>query len=194
MSSSPEWKDKPVKYLRDKVVDQLKYNLVNNHLEIDEFEQMVTAALSTKSKSELLSLTADLPQKAPIETKPLERELAVYRDKKSINCILSESKTKGIWVPSKQLKVFTALGENEIDFRGAQLEPGLTYVSLGCWLGETRIIVPPGVNVVSNIKNYLGSVDNESQGKLNPDSPTIVFEGKVVLGEVRIAVKEQGEK
>ena len=31
MSASREWKDKPVKYRRDKVVDQLKYNLANNH-------------------------------------------------------------------------------------------------------------------------------------------------------------------
>lgn len=62
MSSELEWRDRPVKYLRDKVVNQLKYNLSKDHLEIDEFEQLVKIALSTQSKKELFSLLNDLPK------------------------------------------------------------------------------------------------------------------------------------
>lgn len=191
MSASLEWKDKPVKYLRDKVVDQLKYNLANNHLEIDEFEQLVKIALSTQSKSELLSLTTDLPAKDQTEIKTQEQELEAYKDKESMISILSETKRKGMWIPPKQLRVLTVLGDSEIDFREVQLGPDLTYISLGCWLGSSKIIVPPGVNVVSNVKNILGSINNGSQGRMNPDSSTIVIDGKVILGEVTITVKEK---
>ncbi len=190
MSVSLEWRDKPVKYLRDKVVDQLKYNLVNDHLETDEFEQLVRLALSTQSKSELLSLVTDLPAKTEMAQKTQEHELEASRDKESMISILSASKRKGIWIPPQQLRVLTILGETEIDFRDVQLGPDLTYISLGCWLGAVKIIVPPEINVVSNVKNILGSIDNRSHARMNPNSPTIVIEGKVMLGEVTVTVKE----
>ncbi len=190
MSLSPEWKDKPVKYLRDKVVDQLKYSLVKNHLEIDEFEQLVKIALSTQSKSELLSLTVDLPIKDKNRVEDQEKDLIIYKDTESMISILSATKKRGMWTVPKQLKVLTVLGDSEIDFRDAQFKSDLTYLSLGCWLGDSKIIVPPGVNVVSNVKNIMGSVDCGTLGRMNPDSPTIVIEGRVILGEFNVVVKE----
>ncbi len=186
---SPEWKDRPVKYLRDKVVDQLKLNLAKNHLEIDEFEQLVNIALSTQSKSELLSLTNDLPTKDETEIKNQELELEAYRDKDSLISILSNLKRKGNWVSPKQLRVVTVLGAAEIDFREVSFDSDFTYISLDCWFGEVNIIVPPGVNVVSNVKNIVADIDNRSQRSINPDSPTIVIEGKVIFGEFTIKQK-----
>ena len=189
MSISPEWKDRPVKYLRDKVVDQLKLNLAKNHLEIDEFEQLVNIALSTQSKSELLSLTNDLPTKDETEIKNQELELDAYRNKDSLVSILSDLKRKGNWVPPKQLRVVTVLGAAEIDFREVSFDSDLTYISLDCWLGEVNIIVPPGVNVISNVKNIVADIDDRSQRRIKPDSPTIVIEGEVILGEFTIKEK-----
>ncbi len=186
---SLEWKDKPVKYLRDKVVDQLKFNLEKNHLEIDEFEQLVKIALSTQNKSELLSLTNDLPTKDETEIKNQELELEAYRDKDSLISILSNLKRKGNWVSPKQLRVVTVLGAAEIDFREVSFDSDFTYISLDCWFGEVNIIVPPGVNVVSNVKNIVADIDNRSQRSINPDSPTIVIEGKVIFGEFTIKQK-----
>ncbi len=189
MSMSPEWKDRPVKYLRDKVVDQLKLNLAKNHLEIDEFEQLVNIALSTQSKSELLSLTNDLPTKGETEIKNQELELDAYRNKDSLVSILSDLKRKGNWVPPKQLRVVTVLGAAEIDFREVSFDSDLTYISLDCWLGEVNIIVPPGVNVISNVKNIVADIDDRSQRRIKPDSPTIVIEGEVIFGEFTIKEK-----
>lgn len=194
MSESLEWKDKPVKYLRDRVVDQLKYNLVNDHLEIDEFEQLVKMALTTPSKSELFSLVTDLPAQVETGTKHQENELAAYKDKDSIINILSESKRKGVWFPPKQFRVLNILGETEIDFREVQPGPDLIYISLSCVLGAVKIIVPPGVNVVSNLKSILGAINDRSRGSLNPDLPTIVIGGKVILGEVTIKEKAVAER
>ena len=166
---SPEWKDRPVKYLRDKVVDQLKLNLAKNHLEIDEFEQLVNIALSTQSKSELLSLTNDLPTKDETEIKNQELELEAYRDKDSLISILSNLKRKGNWVSPKQLRVVTVLGAAEIDFREVSFDSDFTYISLDCWFGEVNIIVPPGVNVISNVKNIVADIDDRSQRRIKPD-------------------------
>ena len=189
MSTSLEWKDKPVKYLRDQVVDQLKYSLTHNHLEIDEFDQMVRIALNTQSKSELLSLTTDLPAKTDSALENVNQELARINEIESVTTILSSSKRKGNWHVPKLLRVFNVLGDTLLDFREVQLEPEIKYLSLGCCLGNVKLIVPPGVNVVSNIKNVLGAVKGESYAQMDPNSPTIVIEGWVVLGDVTIKVK-----
>ena len=183
MSASLEWHDKPVKYLRDKVIDQLKYNLTQNHLEIDEFDQMVRIALNTKSKSELLSLTTDLPAKSENATENLERELTAIENQESVTNILSNSKRRGLWTVPKQLKVLNVLGDTEIDFRDVQLGTELKYLALRCYLGAVKIVVPPGVNVVSNLKNILSSVQGESYARMDPDSPTIVIDGMVAHTE-----------
>ena len=65
----------------------------------------------------------------------------------------------------------------------------LTYISLVCWFGEVNIIVPPGINVISNVKNIVADIDNRSQRRINPDSPTIVIEGEVIFGELTIKEK-----
>lgn len=190
MDTSLEWKDKPVKYLRDNAVEQLQWHFAKNHLEFDEFEQRVTIALSTQSKAELASLTADLPAREDTKKPNREVDLAVYRDTQPILSILSETKRTGIWVPPKHLRVTTVLSETELDFRDVQLQHNVTYISLGCCLGEVKIIVPPGINVVSQVRCVLGSVENKSRGKMQPDAPTLVFEGKVILGQATITVRE----
>lgn len=194
MSTSLEWKDKPVKYLRDQVVDQLKYNLTHNHLEIDEFDQMVRIALNTQSKTELLSLTTDLPAKTESDLENINQELARINEFESFTNILSSSKRKGIWTVPKLLKVLNVLGDTLLDFRDVQLKPEIKYLSLNCILGNVKIIIPPDVNVVSNIKNVLGAVKGESYAPMNPNSPTIVIEGKVVLGDVTIEVKKPSNR
>jgi len=193
MSSTLEWKDKPVKYLRDQVVDQLKYSLANDHLEIEEFEQLVRLALSTPSKTELLSLTVDLPVKEVVAQQSQERELVAYQEQESITDILSASKRRGVWVPSKQMNVLSVLSDTGLDFREVELKADVTYISLSCWLSAAKIIVPPGVNVVSNLKNVLGAIKGGNQGRMDPESPTIVIEGKVVLGDVKIVVKGKSD-
>lgn len=191
MTSSLEWKDRPVKYLRDKVVEQLKASYARDHLELEEFEQMVQLALSTQSRSELLSLTADLPEgNSPVVRDEL-KELSVYRDVETISCILSENRKKGIWVPSKQLNIITVMGDSIVDFRGAEIKEDVIYINLKCLLGACKIIVPPSVNVIANVKSIMASMDCDSKQKWNPDFPTIVIEGKVVMGEVKMEVKQQ---
>ena len=190
MSSSLEWRDKPVKYLRDKVVDQLKYSFAHDHLETDEFDQLVRLALNTQSKTELLSLVSDLPVKTADDLVTQERDLAILEESESITNILSESKRIGIWTPPKYLKVLNVLGDSQIDFRDVQLERELFYISLTCCLGNVKLIIPPDVNVVVKLKGILSSIDGNSHRRLDPESPTIVIEGKVILGDVKIIVKE----
>lgn len=187
MKSLSDWNDKPVKYLRDKVIDQLKYNYAQNNLEAEEFERLVSIALSTQSKSELVSLVADLPKSNGSESKLQAKGLMPTKDKGSIICVFSGINRKGVWIPPKQLKIITVFGGAEIDFRQAQFGE-ITYVTIGCCFGGVEIIVPPGFNVVSNATAIFGGIDNPSDTPTDPNSPTIVIEGLVIFGGVSVKV------
>lgn len=189
MNALVEWKDKPVKYLRDQVIDQLKYNFAKDHLEIEEFDQLVRIALSTNSKSELLSLISDLPSKDEIGEKNQEQNLVTFRDEEKIFSIFSGSKREGGWIPPKQLKVVTLFGGADLDFREAQFGSYPTTISLRCCFGGVSIIVPSGVNVVTNVIGIFGGVSNRRQKQMTPDSPTIVIEGVAIFSG--IAIKEK---
>ena len=184
-----EWEDKPVKYLRDNVVEQLKWNLAQDHLDVEEFEQLVAVAFSTQSKSELLALTRDLPTPQHTAVQPIEQELALYKETKSLVTVLAESRKSGLWALPKNLRVVTALAETTLDFRGMRPGQEVKYISLNCYLGATKIVVPPGVNVVSQVKTILGSVDDESRGRIDPNAATLIIEGTVLLGELTIDVE-----
>lgn len=198
---SQNWQDKPVKYLRDTVVDQLQDHLAANHLEVDEFEQRVHVALNTQSKAELMALTADLPapvktaitqQKQPplSQTAPQTAPLPeLYADTQTITCIMSESKRNGIWAPSKHIQALIVMGDTTIDFRDVQIRSDVTHIAINCWMGEVKIIVPPGVNVLCQVKSIMGAVKNNSRGKMDSSAPTIVIQGRVVMGEVKISVR-----
>jgi hypothetical protein len=190
MTPTTEWQDKPVKYLRDVVIEQLKYNLANNHLETEEFDQLVRLALSTQSRRELLSLTKDLPVKGGAGPVDRTGRAPAETDPASVVCILSSSKRPA--VPAGELgelNVTTVLGELELDFRGVRLMSDLTEVMVKCWMGEVRIIVPPGLNVVCSLKSLLADVENRAHSMMDPAQKTVVFRGKVVLGEFKIIVK-----
>lgn len=189
MNSLVEWKDRPVKYLRDKVISQLKYNLGKDHLEIEEFDQMMRVALSTQSKSELFSLVADLPKDDSPETQESDYKPDVYRNRDMLVSVMSEQKRIGNWFSSKQLRVITVMGASEIDFRDVRFKSDLLYISLDCWFGEVRVIVPPGVNVISNVLTIAAAAGNKNRTRLDPNAPTIVIEGKVLFGELSIKEK-----
>ena len=67
-----------------------------------------------------------------------------------------------------------------------QVVDQLKYNLVDCWLRASKVILPPGLNVITKLSNIMGSVtvDNENQGRIDPNSQTIVLEGKVVMGEV----------
>lgn len=187
MKDLVEWKDKPVKFLRDQVIEQLKFNLTKGHLEIDEFEQMVRFSLTTQSKKELLSLAEDLPEKELVPASSVDFD--AYEAKESVISILSNQKKGGRWAPSKLLRVLTVLGSAEINFCEAPVKEQVTYIALDCWLGEVKIVIPEGVNIISNVKTILANCNHRGESQITVNAPTIVIEGKVVLGEVSIEEK-----
>ncbi len=62
---------------RDAVVEQLRLNMADGRLEIDEFGERVTSALAARTGAELHAVLADLPQVVPPEEAVRKRKASV---------------------------------------------------------------------------------------------------------------------
>ena len=198
MNSPVEWEDKPVKILRDKVITKLKTHYALDHLDNDDFEQRLDVATNTKSKKELLSLITDLPEVQSSDAEQKQKYPLINKDEirnaETITNIFGGTDRTGVWLPPKQLNVLNIFGGTDIDFREAKLKAGETKITITCIFGGMNIIVPPGINVITNIISIFGGTDNKTSGEVFPEAPTIVIEGFAMFGGIDIEVKPRRKK
>jgi len=188
---------------RQVTIDRLCAHFAADHLETEEFERRLDRAYAAQTGAELITLEQDLPELSPdVETsRPVPAPLPAAsvdttratRDRESMFAILAGTKRKGIWTPPRRLNTFTILGEAELDFRDATFATPVIDVRVCTILGETKIIVPPGVHVESNGSAILGEFGRGPGQAVDSGAPTIRISGVVMLGEVSIMERLPGE-
>lgn len=100
--------------------------------------------------------------------------------------ILGTINKSGAWEPPERLLVFQVLGSANLDFREAELLDGVSEVTIFALLGNTRIIVPPELDIDANGVGVLGSFDHVSRRGDDPDAPVLRIRGISLLGHVKI--------
>ena len=87
------------------------------------------------------------------------------------------------------------MGGTELDFREAQLGPGVTNVQVFTIMGGVDIIVPPGLNVESHGIGIMGGFDHRTDiAPGDPNAPTLRITGVACMGGVDITVRHPGER
>lgn len=188
--------DRPAKYLREKTIEHLKIHYTLDHLEFDDFENRLEVANTTDSKRTMMALMDDLPELKEDDIQKSKGQLTgfninqgVVDAERAVTNIFSGSKIKGVWNPPKSIKTVNVFGGTVIDFREANFSPTGTEISVLCVFGGVEIIVPEGVQVVSNSVALFGGVDNKTSGKEHRNGPVITINGFMAFGGVDIKVK-----
>jgi DUF1707 SHOCT-like domain len=199
MAVAPQ--DRPLAALREETVDQLIVNYGRARLSLEAFERRLDRALEATRHDELLALTADLETFEEAElpaTDFAERKreaLGVTRDRstpqtcENIINILGGTKRSGTWSVPAEIRIFSFLGGATLDFSEASFTATTTRIRAFSLLGGTDIYVPENVNTVSKAFCLLGGVDDSAGLSNDPAAPTIVIEGLVVLGGVKVRLK-----
>ncbi len=200
---------------RERVIDALSIHFANDTLDMDEFEQRVDLAHRATSVADLDVLLADLkpttdeqPSASPVpslvpRTEARQVHTAVrglsiashgWRTKRVL-AILSDIQRKGTWPVPKKLRVRAVLGSVGLDFREAQMGPGVTEVKVRSIGGEIKIIVPPHLRVECEGRAVLGSFEgmHQNTGEPNPDAPLLRITGRAIFGTVEISTRQPGE-
>ena len=190
--------DRPIDAVREQTIDQLILNYGHDKLSLAAFERRLEAALDATEQSELVALTADLDlQSDPTYSAKKRKHLFgvdvdVEEEPEDIEYmidVLSGVDRSGPWTVPSELRVFNLMGGTDIDFSDATFSHRVTRVKVLCVMGGVDIKVPEGVNVTAKAFCILGGVGNKARGRHDPDAPTLIIEGLVLLGGVDIKVK-----
>jgi hypothetical protein len=201
---------------RERVISELSDAFARERIELDVFEHRLTLAHRARSLDELERLVVDLD---PSLTQPLAREpcatalvparaarpavrademLPAVRSEETLLAFLGGLQRRGTWSVPRHLRVVACMGGVELDFREAQLAPGITDVTAWAAMGGVQIVVPPQLAVEVGGVAILGGFD---QGRrlpattevLDPARPRLRVSGVALMGGVSVETRLPGE-
>lgn len=108
-----------------------------------------------------------------------------------VTCWWSSVKRNGEWILPRIYRVFTFMGNVELDLTTALIGPGETEIDIRCIMANVEIKVPAEVRVLCEGEGILGTFEVTRIGEIPPlpfDAPTIRIEGDSYMGNVSIQV------
>lgn len=177
---------------RERALDLLTAAYAQDRLPLDDYERRARAVQQARDVGDIALVTADLPAAAqqssprhfPVESRQGPQE--------TVACIMSDRRMSGDWLSSDAVTGITVMGSTTMDLRDATLPPGRLRIELFTLMGETKIIVPPGLPVRLSAFPLMAEarLDDRVPRRVDPDSPWVEVSGMAVMGEIRVVVKE----
>lgn len=185
---------------REQIIQSLIRSFAADRLAVEDFEGRLDMAHRATDEASLDALVADLPSEredAPVPAaapRPAPPP-ATVRERQTLAACLGGVERKGVWTPARKTTAVAVLGGLDLDFREAELGPGVTEVNIFAFCGGADIIVPPGITVDSDGIAILGGWGH-GPGRVPaaaPDAPVLRITGFAMMGGVDIKVRYPGE-
>jgi class 3 adenylate cyclase len=173
---------------RDRTVTQLRENVVEGRLTLDEFSERVGSALQATTRGDLLAVMADLPQARQTTDRLPEPGVAAPQKKRRwYVAVMSGHSTKGRWRISGKTNAVAVMGGCDLDLRQAEIEgPEVEITAVAFW-GGIHITVPEGFDVELRGFSFMGGRDLTLRDvPIVPGSPRIVVNGFAVMGGIDV--------
>jgi hypothetical protein len=183
---------------RDAVIAALTDHFSKDVLDLDEFDRRIDLAHRAVTVAELDALVDDLaplPATAIVAKPTPDAALDRYPATKRFLCILGGVDKKGRWTVPRALRVVCFWGGATLDFRDADLAPGVTELRVTCVMGGCHIIVPPWLAVEIDGTAILGGFDEMDRGHGAPDPGRALLRirGLCVMGGFSCETRLPGE-
>jgi hypothetical protein len=203
MTQTPSPDQRPVPSLtdeRERVIQQLSEHFANDRLTMDELDARMEGVYKASSLEELRRLTADLPESTAVAPVLPPEPVAIAPDRDRVVAIMSETKRRGPWAVPQRLGVFALMSDATIDLTQATLPAGIIDIHVRSLMAAVKLIVPPGVQIVSRVGSLMGSVHGGGEPDQTPGAPswrpgTVVrLTGWACMAEVSVKVRRRERK
>lgn len=104
----------------------------------------------------------------------------------SIVAALSTKERGGSWVVPPRLSVSSILGTVKLDMREASFESLDVALEISCFLGDVKVWLPEGVEVVNDTRTIMGDVKLKKLSPARPGRPRITLTGMLLMGDVTV--------
>ena len=185
---------------RQKTIDVLRESFAGDEIDVEEFEKRVELVHRAESIEQLWAIladlrTADLPvPSVGLAPRPMRTPERIPGHSLMVG-IIGSGKRVGAWVPARHNWVVNLIGGYVLDFREAQLGPGVTDVHLFAVIGGTKVLVPPDVRVECSGIGIIGGFGHEETvtSTTDPEAPVIRVTGVAIIGGANVTVLYPGE-
>lgn len=189
---------------RTQVIAELSHAFARDEFDVDELDRRMEVAQRAITVAELDALTLDLSGRSTALAKPAVRSLTsgvtvggVERPaRQTVLAMMGGLERTGHWIVPTNLKVHCVMGGVELDFREANLAPGVTEVLVTCLMGGVDIVVPPNVAVDLGGSAILGGFEQSQRGDdaLTAEPvATLRIVGIAMCGGVSVQTRRIGE-
>jgi len=196
--------DRPLKKVREEVIDQLVMNYAHQEITLEAFEKRLDVAIDTEDRALIIEQVADLELKADDQYQKTKQE-KLSKDEgffdsnpdnhEKIVRVLSSSKRNGPWVVSEKISVKSILSDHTLDFTDAIFNCPVVHIKMFSVLTTDTFLVPEGVRVVCNASSFMGTINIREFGSADENAQTIVIHGKCILStldvKIRVTMKER---
>ena len=194
--------DRPIKIVREEVIDQLIMNYGHEKISLQAFEKRLDKAMATEDPKELVGLVEDLDldvDKDYLIKK--KRELLMGSDVPAESThqgveetdymihIFGGSQRSGIWNVAKEIVVINVFGGGDIDLSEAHFNHMTTRIKVFSLFGGSTIYVPEDINISVRTFCIFGGVDNRAPSLDDARAPTVVIEGVAIFSGINIKIK-----
>jgi len=194
--------DRPLKKIREEVIDQLVMNYAHQEITLEAFENRLDLAMDTEDRSVLMEQVADLDlatdnQYQKTKEEKLSKDKYYFYDghTEKITTVLSSSVQNGPWITGEKISVTSVLGDCTLDFTDAIFNFPVVHINMFSLLTHDTIYVPEGVRVVCKTSNFMSSVNSKVFGSTDENAQTIIIHGKTILSsmdiKIRVTMKEK---
>lgn len=185
---------------RERTVQALCSHFAADHLTTQELELRFEEVYRASTLPELHALTAGLPALAatsattPLPMYSVAPALTATSREKRFLAVLGEVRRQGTWSVPSRIKASSWMGSIRLDLRGAQLPDEGVDIDATAFMGEVRIILPPGVHVDVDGLAVMGEFSDRTAGTAASLAvPAVRVRGEAIMGAVRVETRLPNE-
>jgi hypothetical protein len=172
---------------RDALVAQLRQDMVEGRLTVDEFTDRIEAAYESQTRAELEVLRRDLPAAGPGEAVAVRSQRRPSRW--SIG-IMGGSTRRGRWRIEGRTTAVAVMGGCHLDLREAELDGPEVTINALAFMGGINIVVPDDVEVDVSGFSFMGGRNVGSAKKSPPPGAQVVrIRGFSFMGGLNVVMR-----
>jgi hypothetical protein len=172
---------------RDALVSQLRQDMVEGRLTVDEFTERIEAAYDSQTRAQLEALRRDLPAVGPGEALAVRSQRRPSRW--SIG-IMGGSTRRGRWRIAGQTTAIAIMGGCHLDLREAELEGPEVTINAFAFMGGINIFVPDDVEVDVSGFSFMGGRNVGASKKSPPPGAQVVhLRGFSFMGGLNVVTR-----
>lgn len=154
---------------RTAVVEILKEEFTDGFLQLDEFEDRVTAAERAGSLEELDNLVSDLRARGP------EIPLSAVSESERVACRMATKAISGTFLAAKRLEIEAEMSTVKLDYREMAPPRGVLNIVVKLNMSNLILYLPDGVVVENRVQEEMSTFKENKNAYDRPDAATTLI-------------------